>query len=189
MNQKRIRIVTSGLIVSLWFIVLFVLWAYGFLRVEGIWFITAIAAIRISTLATKSLCFSLVIFLRRKNTWKAIYYALVAVVFSMGLYEFVWYYISVALRGFEPKIFQFAALFGWILLGVREVYSSRPSRVCLVLYGIYVASMVVWVATGFQYNDLGNTGFTYLGESLNVMSKTALTLGYALHIGEEGKRD
>ncbi len=57
-------------------------------------------------------CFVLVLFLQRENTLKSIYYALLAVIFSLGLFEILWYYTAAAFRGGNLEIFQFAALFG-----------------------------------------------------------------------------
>jgi len=101
----------------------------------------------------------------------------------MGLYEFVWYHMAVVLRGYEVKLFPFLALFGWILLGFREVYHYPPPRISVVLYSVCMVSMIAWIATGFQFNDLGYPSFSFIGEFFNVVSKASIGIGYALHIG------
>lgn len=53
----------------------------------------------------------------------------------------------------------------------------------MVLYGLFVATMVLWVATGFEVNNLGDAKFSIMGEVFNVTSKAALALAYAVHIG------
>ena len=85
------------------------------------------------------------------------------------------------------RIFQFAALFGWVLLGIREVFTKRPSKLSTVFYGVFAISMVIWIGTGFQFNDLGNSSFSVSGEILNVVSKAALFIAYALHIGSSSQ--
>ena len=85
--------------------------------------------------------------------------------------------------GYELRIFQFAALGGWVLLGLKEVYPKKPPKVSLVLYGLFAAAMVLWVATGFEVNNLGDVKFSVTGEVFNVTSKAALGLAYAVHIG------
>ena len=154
----------------------------GVIRIESLWFIFPFMAIRISTVITAIVGFVLVLFLQQKTTYKAFYYALLTVIFSMSLYEVVWYYIAVGFRGYELRFFEFAALFGWVVLGVREVISKRPSRLSSVFYGIFLISMLLWVGSGFNFNNLGDSSFSISGEILNIVSKTALTFGYALHI-------
>jgi len=156
-------------------------------RIESLWIIFPFMAMRISTMITALLSFVLVLFLQQKTTYKALYYALLAVIFSMGLYEIVWYYIAAAFRGYDLRIFQFAALLGWVMLGAREVVTKRPSRLSVLLYGVFVISMLLWAGTGFEFNDLGNSSFSISGEILNVTSKAALAIAYALHIGIESE--
>jgi len=111
--------------------------------VNGIWFVFPIGNIRISTVVTAVFCFSLVLFLQKKILWKPLYYALLAVVFFLGLYEIVWYYLAAFSFGYDLKIFQFAALTGWVLLAVREVYPKKPPKASMVLYGFFVVAMVL----------------------------------------------
>jgi hypothetical protein len=151
--------------------------------VDGIWFVFSIANIRVSTVVTAVFCFALVLFLQGKLGWKPLYYALLAVIFFLGLYEIVWYYLAAFSFGYDLRIFQFAALGGWVLLGLKEVYRKEPPKVSMVLYGFFVAIMVVWVATGFEVNNLGDPKFSIMGEVFNVTSKAALGLAYAVHIG------
>jgi hypothetical protein len=186
-SNKR-QLVNSGLIISAVFIIFILSLITGFTRIIGIYFVFPILTMRITTGLSAILCFSIVVFLQRRRTLASIYYAIVAVIFSMALYELIWFYSGVALWGFEPKIFQFAALFGWIMLGIREVYEVKPPRVSSVLYGVYAISMFLWVATGFQFNVLGDPNFTYWGEFLNVVSKASIDFGYALHIGLKKSR-
>jgi hypothetical protein len=84
------------------------------------------------------------------------------------------------LAGYEPRIFEFAALFGWVLLSIRKVYHKRPPRVSMALYGASVVSIILWVATGFEVNFTQRPDIHILGEVFSVMSKTALA--FALHI-------
>jgi len=163
--------------------IIFVMLAAHIIVVEGIWFVFPIGNLRISTMITIVFCFTLVLFLQGKFGWRPLYYALLAVVFFLGLYEIVWYNLAVYLSGFEPRIFEFAALAGWILLCIREVYPKRPPKLSMMLYGLFVVSMVLWVATGFAVNYLGNVAFSITGEIFNVTSKAALGLAFAIHIG------
>jgi len=138
---------------------------------------------RISTLVAAFACFGLVLFLQRENMLKSIYYALLAVIFSLGLFEIVWYYTAAAFRGWNLEIFQFAALFGWVLLGIREAYTKRPSKLSTAFYGVFVISMAIWIGTGFKFNNLGDSSFSVYSEILNVISKTSLLIAFSLHIG------
>jgi len=79
---------------------------------------------------------------------------------------------------------QFAALFGWVLLGIREVYRKRPPKISVVLYGILAISFFIWIGTGFRFNDLGNPSFSIPGEILNIISKTSLFFAFAFHISK-----
>jgi len=108
---------------------------------------------------------------------------LLSVVFSLGLFEIVWFYTVAAFKGGNLEIFQFAALFGWVLLGIREVFTKRPSKLSTAFYGVFVISMAILIGTGFKYNDLGNSSFSVSNEILNVTSKTALFIACSLHIG------
>jgi hypothetical protein len=75
------------------------------IKIEKIWFVFPIMTIRISTVITAMFSFMLVLFLKRNKSYKAFYYASLAVIFSMGLYEIVWYYIAAGIRGYEMRIF------------------------------------------------------------------------------------
>jgi hypothetical protein len=101
----------------------------------------------------------------------------------MGLFEILWYYSAAAYRGWDLRIFQFAALAGWVLLGIREVFHTHPPKVSIVLYSIFVIALTIWLAIGFPFNDLGNSSFSVSGEILNELSKTALFFAYTFHIG------
>lgn len=157
--------------------------ATGIGRIEGVWLILPLGTARVSTWLTITLCFAAVIALQGRISLKSVYYAFLAVFFFMGLFELVWFYLAVAIYGFEPRIYEFAALFGWILLGIREVVRIRPPRISLFFYGLFVIFLALWVATGFQFNDLGNPTFTVVGEFLNVLSKAAIAVGYTFHLG------
>ncbi|HTY75622.1 MAG TPA: hypothetical protein VMD05_08670 [Candidatus Nanoarchaeia archaeon] len=154
-----------------------------FAKINTLWLIFPLSGIRISTVATAIASFSIVLFLQRTNTLKSVYFAILAVVVPMGLYEIVWYYIAVTHTGWDLKILEFAALFGWVLLGIREVFRTRPPRFSMLLYGVFAISMVVWVADGFQFNYAGIPTFNVTAEILNVVSKGSLFFAYALHIG------
>lgn len=82
--------------------------------VDGIWLVFPIGNIRVSTVVTAVFCFTLVLFLQGKLLWKPLYYALLVVIFFLGLYEIVWYYLAAFSFGYELRIFQFAALGGWV---------------------------------------------------------------------------
>jgi len=180
-NEKQF--INSGLIISAVFIIFILSYITGFTKISGIYFVFPILDMRITTGFSAIFCFSIVVFLQRRRTLASIYYAIVAVIFAMSLYEFIWFHIGVALKGYEPKIFQFVALFGWIILGIREVKNEKPPLISSVLYGVYIISMILWAATGFQINVHDDPNFTYLGEFFNIVSKTSLDFGYALHIG------
>src|SRR5450756_3185887 len=64
----------------------------------------------------------------RENSWKPLYYALLSVIFFLGLYEIVWYYIAAYFFGYDLRIFEFASLGGWVLLCIKEVYPQKPRK-------------------------------------------------------------
>ncbi len=184
MKEMKMREFFSiALVAVIMVIVLSVLLIAGTVKVESVWFVSSLMTIRVTTVITAMFSFMLVLFLKRKKNYKAFYYALLAVIFSMGLFETVWYYTAAGLRGYPLRLFEFGALFGWILLGVREAVSKRPSRLSLLLYVVFISTVVLWVATGFNFNDIGNSTFSISGEILNVVSKASIALAYALHIG------
>jgi hypothetical protein len=104
----------------------------------------------------------------------------------MALFEIMWYYSAAALNGWDLRIMQFAALFGWVLLGLIPISRKLPSKTSIVFYGVFVISFAIWLGTGFKFNDLGNSSFSFSAEALNVVSKGALFFGYAFHIGNVG---
>ena len=167
------------------FLFLLAMVATGIGRLEGVWLVLPLGTARVSTWVTIVLCFAGVIALQGRINLKSLYFAFLAVFFFMGLFELVWFYLAVALRGFGPRIYEFAALFGWILLGIREVFHVRPPRISVLFYSLFVILLALWVATGFQFNDLGNPTFSVVGEVLNVASKAAIAAGYALHLGSK----
>ena len=154
-------------------------------RVEGIWLILPIGTARVTTWITIILCFAAVLYLQKSINLKSLYYAFLAVFFFMSLFELIWFNLAVALRGFEPRIYEFAALFGWVLLGTREVIHIRPPRISVLFYGLFVIFLALWVRTGFQFNNLGEATFSVIGETLNVASKAAIAAGYAFHLGSK----
>ena len=188
LKQKRREIVKPVLIVAAVLIVLAVMVATGFAKIENLWFIFPLSGIRVSTVATAIACFAIVLFLQRRNTLKSVYYALLAVIVPMALFEIMWYYSAAAFRGWDLRIMQFAALFGWVLLGISAIIRKSPSKISILLYGIFAFSFAIWLATGFVFNDLGNSSFSASAEILNVVSKGALFFAYAFHIGEVGIR-
>ncbi len=155
-------------------------------KIESLWFIFPLIEIRISTLTTAIACFALVLFLQRRNTLKSVYYALLAVIVPMALFEIMYYYSAAALNGWDLRIMQFAALFGWVLLGVSAVYRKRPPRISIILYVIFAISFAIWFGTGFEVNYSGGPTFSYSAEAFNVLSKTGLLFAYAIHIGKVG---
>jgi hypothetical protein len=180
---ELIQIIKPVFIVLAVAVILVVMVESGWAKIEDLWLIFPPSGIRISTVITAIGCFALVLFLQQYNTLKSIYLASLAVVFSMGLFEIIWYYTAAAFRGWDLRVFEFAALSGWVFLGVREGFRKRPSKLSIVFYGVFVVSMVIWISTGFQFNDAGNPSFSISAEILNVVSKAALFIAYALHIG------
>lgn len=176
------QIVKPVLIVVVVLIALAVMVETGFAKIESLWFVFPLSGIRVSTAVVAISCFALVLFFQRRDTWKSIYYALLAVIFPMALFEIMWYYSAAAFNGWDLRIMQFAALFGWVLLGVREVFRKRPPKISILLYGLFAITFTIWLGTGFTFNDLGNSSFSVLGEALNVVSKSTLFFAYALHI-------
>jgi len=176
------------LIVAVVLFALGVITATGFAKVESLWFVFPLSGIRISTLITAIICFAFVLLLQRRNTLKSIYYAILTVIVPMALFEILWYYSAALLNGWDLRIMQFAALFGWVLLGIREVYRKRPSRISILFYALFGFSFVIWLGTGFKFNDLGNPSFSLAAEIINVVSKGALFFAFALHIGYVSNR-
>jgi hypothetical protein len=186
LKQKRREILKPILIVAAVLIILTLMVTTGFARIESLWFIFPLSEIRISTLTTAIACFAFVLFLQRRNTLKAVYYALLAVIIPMALFEIIWYYSAATFNGWDLRIMQFTALFGWVLLGISAVFRKRPPRISIILYGAFAVSFAIWLGTGFKFNDLGSPSFSFSAEVLNVFSKTALFLAYAIHIGNVG---
>jgi hypothetical protein len=168
-----VLLVFAGLVVS------------GYVKVEGIWFIFSFSEIRITTMVVALACFAFVLYLNRKNTLKSLYYASLTVVFSMSLFEIVWYFSAATFKGWDLHVFQFAALFGWVALGIREVFKVHPKKISIALYLVFAVSFVLWIASGFSFNDPGYFSFSITGEVFNVTAKTSLFLGYAFHIGKK----
>lgn len=183
LKQKQREILKPILIVGAVLIILALMVSTGFAKIESLWFVFPLSGIRISTLIVAIVCFAFVLFLQRRNTLKSLYYAMLAVIVPMALFEIIWYYSAVAFNGYDLRIMQFAALFGWVLLGISAVFHTRPQRISLVLYGIFAISFAIWLGTGFKFNYTGSPSFSFIGEALNVVSKTALFLAYAFHIG------
>jgi hypothetical protein len=61
----------------------------------------------------------------------------------MGLFEIFWFYSAATLIGWDLRSLQFAALFGWVLLGIREVYNKRPPKLSILFYLAFIVSMTV----------------------------------------------
>lgn len=184
MNGKK-PLLKAVLIFFAFVFAVFMLVATNVAKIEGVWFISSIVTIRVSTFLTAAACFALVLFLQGRITLKSIYYASLAVIFFLSLFEIVWYYVAAGFNGYDLRIFQFAALFGWVLLGIREVYSKKPPRLSIIFYGVFAVSMLLWIGTGFEFNDLGNSAFSIIGETFNVISKAALAIAYSVHIGSK----
>jgi hypothetical protein len=174
------------LIVAAVLIVLVVLVVGGFAKINSLWFVFPLSGIRISTAATAISCFAVVLFFQRRSTLKSLYYALLAVIVPMAAFEILWYYSAAAFRGWDLNIMQFGALFGWVLLGIAVIFHRKPPRISLLLYGLFVVTFAIWVATGFAFNDLGDSSFSVSAEFFNVVSKGALFFAYAFHVGKVG---
>ena len=104
----------------------------------------------------------------------------------MAAFEIMWYYSAAVFRGWALNIMQFGALFGWVLLGIAAIFHKKPSRISLLLYGLFAVTFVIWVATGFTFNGLGDSSFSFSAEVFNVISKGALFFAYAFHVGKVG---
>ncbi len=176
-------IVRTVLIIGAVLIALGVMVVTGFAKIESLWIVFPFSVIRISTVAIAIACFAIVLFLQRRNALKSLYYAFLAVIVPMASYEILWYYSAALLNCWDLKIMQFAALFGWVALGIREVFRKRPSRISIILYASFAVSFVVWLGTGFRFNDLNDPSFSLSAEVLNVVSKGALFIAFAFHIG------
>jgi hypothetical protein len=183
-QPRRTEKIKPVLILAAVLVVLVVVVATGFAKIESLWFVFFLSEIRISTVASAIACFAIVLFLQRKNTLKSIYYALLAVIVPMASFEILWYYSAVAFRSGDLRTLQFAALFGWVLLGISAIIHKRLPKISMLLYGVFAVSFAVWVATGFTFNDLGNSSFSVPAEILNVVSKDSLFFAYAFHIGQ-----
>jgi len=186
LDSKLTETAKPVLIIVVLLAALAVMIATGFGKIESLWVVFPLSGIRISTLITAIVCFAIVLFLQRRNTLKSLYYALLAVIVPLGLFEIMWYYSAAFLNGWNLRIMQFAALFGWVLLGIREVYRKRPLRISLILYALFVFSFAVWLGTGFKFNYLGGPSFSLSAEVLNVVSKGALFFAFTFHIGYVG---
>jgi hypothetical protein len=92
-----------------------------------------------------------------------------------------------SLQGWDLRIFQFAAVLGWVILGIREVCRTRPPKLSLAFYAVFAVSFIVWLTIGLPFNDLANSSFSVSGEILNELSKTCLFFAFALQIGFKGK--
>jgi hypothetical protein len=181
--KENSDLIKTTLILAFLLIALAVMLATGWVKIENLWFIFPFSGIRISTLVAAIACFALVLFLQRKNTVKSVYYAFLSVVFALGLYEILWFYSAAAYRAWDLRIFQFAALAGWVLLGVREVYRTRPPRISILFYILFMVSFAVWLAIGLPFNISNGESFSVPGEILNELSKTALFFAFGFHIG------
>ena len=188
LKTKVAKIAKPVLIVAAVLFALGVMTATGFAKIESLWFVFPLSGIRISTLITAIICFAIVLLLQRRNMLKSIYYAILAVIVPMALFEILWYYSAALFNGWDLRIMQFAALFGWVLLGIREVYRKRPLRISILVYALFVFSFVIWLGTGFKFNDLSNPSFSFSAEVLNVVSKGALFFAFAFHIGYVGTK-
>ena len=186
LKQKLKETVKPVLIIAAVLLVLVVMVAIGFARIESLWFIFPLSGIRVSTVAAAIACFAFVLFLQRQNTLKSVYYAFLAVIVPMALFEIIWYYSAAAYRGWDLKIMEFGALFGWVLLGIITVIRIKPPKISIFLYGIFAFSFAMWLASGFAFNDLGNSSFSVSAEILNILSKSTLFFGYAFHIAKVG---
>jgi hypothetical protein len=113
LKTRNMQIIVPTLIVLAILVALIVMVQTKWVRIESLWFVFPFSGIRISTLFTAIACFALVLFLQRENTLKSIYYALLAVIFSLGLFEMVWYYTAAAFWGMEFGDFSVCCAF-WL---------------------------------------------------------------------------
>ncbi len=180
--KEKSDLIKPTLILASLLIALTVMLATRYAKIENLWFIFPFSGMRISTLVAAIVCFALVVFLQRKSTLKSVYYAFLAVIFALGLFEILWYYSAAAYRSWDLRIFQFAALAGWVLLGVREVYRTRPPKISILFYVLFVVSFSVWLAIGLPFNISNGESLSVPGEILNELSKTALFFAFGFHI-------
>jgi hypothetical protein len=61
----------------------------------------------------------------------------------------------------------------------------EAAKISIALYLLFAATMVFWVATGFAVNNPGQLSFSIMGEVFNEVSKGALALAFAFHIGSK----
>jgi hypothetical protein len=118
-------------------VVLAVFLAFSVAKVESLWIVFPFSEMRISTMTTLLACFGMVLWLQRKNPIKSIYYAILAVLVPMGLFEIYCFYSAATLRGWDLRILQFAALFNLVLLEIREVYNRRPPKFSILVCRLY----------------------------------------------------
>jgi hypothetical protein len=97
-----------------------------------------------------------------------------AVIFFLGFYEIVWYYLAAYFFSYDLRPFEFAALARWIMLCLREVYRVKPPKLSIALYLLFADTMVFWASTGFAVNNPGQLNFSIMGEVFNEVSKGAL---------------
>lgn len=159
----------------------------GYIRIEGIWFILPFTHIRITTVITMFLSFGIVLFLQGKLWWRSLYRAVLSVIFFLALYETIWYQIAAYYFNYDPRLFEFSGLFGWILLSISEVYPTKPPRLSLALYITFIVSMVLWVATGFSVDYPGGPVLSITSEVFNVISKASLAIAFAINMGVSHK--
>jgi len=183
LQKHKSDLIKPTLILAFLLIALAVMLAIGWVKVESLWFVFPLSGIRISTLVAAIACFAFVLFLQRRNTLRSVCYASLAVIFALGLFEILWFYSAAAYRIWDLRIFQFAALAGWVLLGVREVYRARPPNVSIIFYILFAVSFTAWMAIGLPFNILNGESFSVPGEILNELSKTALFFAFGFHIG------
>lgn len=184
MFLKR-NLIQIGFFVLVIIVIFFVLTATGLFTFEGLWLVTSTSNIRISTVITIIFCFTLVLALQGKIFWRPLYYAILAIIFSLGLYEIVWYNMAVYYSHFDPRVFEFSALTLCVLFCIKEVYPQKPPRLSIVLYGIFIICMILWGETGFKVNYLGDANFSTTGEVFNIVSKASLAIAFAIHIGSK----
>ena len=152
-------------------------------KIEGLLLVFPYSnSIRASTVAIAVACFILVLFLTRKTGLKSLYYASLAVIFSIGLYEIVWFNLAVVLDGWGRRIWEFTALLGWVFFGFKRGVPNQPPQISIALYCIYVVSMIAWISLGFKFNVPRTTSYDFVAETLNVVSKVSLPIGYAFHL-------
>ena len=138
--------------------------------------------IRYSTLGTAAITFVLVTYLTRRKGTRAFYYGATSVIIWAAWYETILVGAGYVFAGWRwMELWPFLALAGWCVLGLERAFKLGFDRLSASLYLAYLFGLVVWVgAFGFRANYVPTETVDWSLESLNVFTKSALPLAFAL---------